>query len=155
MTATDAAQGPNFFASYPFFRKHRDNPAIILMRRAAAYRPVFSGRGTRTELFVTIGQIAAINLGLVIVGAAYPAFGEFLLAPDPAGIIGTIWLTILLLLPILSATIRRLHDTGRYWWALATGIAPWIGWVLLLGILLWDGDEGENAFGRNPRYDLP
>ena len=54
---------------------------------------------------------------------------------------------LLLLVPSISVTVRRLHDinkNGR--WSLLWGL-PVIGWVMLILWLCKKGDEGENEYG--------
>jgi uncharacterized membrane protein YhaH (DUF805 family) len=62
-----------------------------------------------------------------------------------------IFLTALLLLwPLHSLIVRRLHDIDRYGWAVCVVIMPYIGWLILGGMLLWKGNSDENAFGSPP-----
>ena len=55
-----------------------------------------------------------------------------------------------LLLPNLSVSIRRLHDTNRTGWWILIGLIPLIGWIVLLVFYLQQGDAGENRFGPPP-----
>ena len=55
-----------------------------------------------------------------------------------------------LLLPNLSVSIRRLHDTNRSGWWILIGLIPLIGWIVLLVFYLQQGDAGENRFGPPP-----
>ena len=65
---------------------------------------------------------------------------------------------LLILLPLLSVTVRRLHDTNRCgWWILLAvvpfffaseiGISPYIG-LLLLGIMLLLDSAPSNKYGK-------
>ena len=57
---------------------------------------------------------------------------------------------LLLLVPSISVTVRRLHDINKNgWWSLLWGL-PIIGWVILILWLCKKGDEGENQYGLNP-----
>lgn len=53
--------------------------------------------------------------------------------------------------PVLSATIRRLHDTGKsgWWWWIQ--IIPIIGFIVILVFMLTKSDEGNNEYGPNPK----
>jgi uncharacterized membrane protein YhaH (DUF805 family) len=52
--------------------------------------------------------------------------------------------------PLISAQVRRLHDTGRSgaWWFVR--FVPVIGWFWLLVYLLDESDQGPNKYGPNP-----
>ena len=100
----------------------------------------FSGRATRSEYwwFALFGLM--MSWGASIVGVAM--FGEggaaFNLVP-----------TLALLIPSLSAMVRRFHDTGRsgwnYWWcATIIGVIPVFIW------LASEGDSRENSYGPPP-----
>lgn len=53
-------------------------------------------------------------------------------------------------LPILSVTIRRLHDTDRSgWWAWLV-LIPLIGPLILLIFMLLPSDQYRNYYGENP-----
>ena len=59
-----------------------------------------------------------------------------------------IWLAYLaLLLPSLSVTIRRLHDTDRSGWWILISLVPFIGGIVLLVFVLQKSDEAENQYG--------
>jgi uncharacterized membrane protein YhaH (DUF805 family) len=58
--------------------------------------------------------------------------------------------TLGLLLPGLSVSIRRLHDTDRSGWWLLIEFIPFIGAIVLLVFFLTDSDAGPNRFGPTP-----
>jgi uncharacterized membrane protein YhaH (DUF805 family) len=60
-------------------------------------------------------------------------------------------LTLGLLLPSLTVSVRRLHDTGRSGWWLLIGIIPLIGGIVLIVWFAQDGELGVNRFGPNPK----
>ena len=89
----------------------------------------FRGRATRSEywwwvLFVVIVSLVAQVIGDVV--AALVNLG--------------------LLLPSITTTARRLHDTGRSGWWQLIGLIPLVGWAVLI---FWcvERSEGENAYG--------
>lgn len=66
--------------------------------------------------------------------------------PEKAG--QTLWLlsTLLLLIPLLAVSTRRLHDSNHSgWWQLMVMI-PIAGWLVLLVFMLLPGDSGENKY---------
>ena len=74
----------------------------------------------------------------------------------PAFILGIIpfvgWLIgLILLLPTLGATARRLHDIGKTGWLnILWIICPPIGPIVLIVLCLKDGDKEANAYGEAP-----
>lgn len=55
-----------------------------------------------------------------------------------------------LLLPNISVSIRRLHDTDHSGWWILIGLIPIIGWIVLLVFYVREGDAGENQYGPPP-----
>jgi uncharacterized membrane protein YhaH (DUF805 family) len=98
----------------------------------------FDGRASRPAfwwwvLFVFLVGIAA-NLIDLAIGA--PVF--------------TALVGLGLLLPNLSVSIRRLHDTNRTGWWILIYLIPLIGLIVLLVFCLQQGDPGENRYGPPP-----
>ena len=56
-----------------------------------------------------------------------------------------VWLG--LILPNLSVSIRRLHDTDRSGWWVLIGFIPIIGFIVLLVFYLQKSDPGDNSYG--------
>lgn len=116
-------------------------PAVAL-RRLLAYTPTIDGRASRTELVATVGIVLVVS---VVCLAVLPPI------PD-----GSVWApfifyqALLIVLPIGSAVVRRLHDTNRHGFAVLIVVFPYIGVFWLIGLLLWDGDRYENQFGPPP-----
>jgi uncharacterized membrane protein YhaH (DUF805 family) len=55
-----------------------------------------------------------------------------------------------LLLPNISVSIRRLHDTDHTGWWILIGLIPIIGFIVLLVFYLRQSDPGENKYGPPP-----
>src|SRR5690348_5399961 len=55
-----------------------------------------------------------------------------------------------ILVPQLSVTVRRLHDTNRSGWFLLLAIIPIVGPIWLLVLLATKGTDGENTYGADP-----
>ena len=57
---------------------------------------------------------------------------------------------IIIAIPLFTAGVRRLHDTGKsgfyYFWSLV----PFIGSLIVLAFMLGDGTKGRNQYGENP-----
>lgn len=98
----------------------------------------FTGRATRTQywMFVLIYLIIAIVLGVVDgllgIGVLGPIFG------------------LVMLIPSLAITARRLHDTGRTGWWQLIYLVPLIGFIVMIIFLVQDS-VGDNEHGANPK----
>ena len=55
-----------------------------------------------------------------------------------------------LLIPSLSVSVRRLHDTGKSGWMLLIMLIPCIGFILWLVWMIEDGQAHVNAYGPVP-----
>ena len=109
---------------------------------------VFSGRARRMEywMFFLFNLIISFLLGIFdgIMGTFSPEAG--------LGLLGGLY-SLAVLIPSIAVTIRRLHDTGRTgWWFLIIFI-PLIGAIVLLVFMVFDSDEGTNAYGPNPKAE--
>ena len=68
-------------------------------------------------------------------------------------VLNTVWLaslfSLVVLMPNISITARRLHDTGRSgWWQLIYFI-PLIGLIVML-VFLCQVSDGDNEYGMAP-----
>jgi uncharacterized membrane protein YhaH (DUF805 family) len=99
----------------------------------------FSGRARRSEywffyLAIVIVSVVASILDLII---GMQILGWIVAAAT--------------IVPSISASARRLHDTGRSGWWQLIGIIPVIGWILLIVWLATDSNPGDNQYGLNPK----
>lgn len=53
-------------------------------------------------------------------------------------------------LPLLSAAVRRLHDTGRPGWWYLIVLIPYVGGIVLIVLLALRGNAGPNEYGFAP-----
>ncbi|MGZ9812093.1 DUF805 domain-containing protein [Pseudoroseicyclus sp. H15] len=117
----------------------------------------FSGRAPRSEFWwwVLFSILAGIVLGWLDVAL----FGESASYVGDGGRGYAVWSRItpftslfglITLLPSISVTVRRLHDTDRsgWWWWL--WLIPLIGAIILLVWLAGRGTRGPNAYGDDP-----
>ena len=106
---------------------------------------VFKGRAVRSEFWYFALASAIIQISLSIID---------IIIGWEVGIIDGIQTLplfetsrLLLLVPSISVTVRRLHDINKNgWWSLLWGLLV-IGWVILILWLCKKGDEGENEYG--------
>ena len=99
----------------------------------------FSGRARRKEywMFVLFNMIASFVCG----------FFDGLLG---LGFLSGLY-ALVVLLPSLAVTARRLHDTNRSGWWMLIAFLPVIGSIWLLILLVLDSQLGPNRFGPNPK----
>ena len=98
----------------------------------------FDGRASRPAFWWWVLFVVLASVGANIIDLAIGA-------PVFSAIVG-----LGLLLPNLSVSIRRLHDTDRSGWWVLIWLIPLIGWIVLLVFYLQQGDAGENRFGPPP-----
>lgn len=63
-------------------------------------------------------------------------------------------LSLLLLIPYLSASIRRIHDHDKTGWLFLLSLVPVAGWIFFLIMMLTPGTQGPNNYGADPRDRL-
>ena len=123
----------------------------------------FSGRAQRSEfwyfaLFLLLGAIvlsfvdsAVFGPREVVMMSAADSFEtgmSFNMSWQPQPITGIFMLATLL--PNISATVRRLHDTGRSGWWYWIVLIPMIGIIVLLVFAASKGTDGDNDYGPDP-----
>ncbi|HSF78165.1 MAG TPA: DUF805 domain-containing protein [Steroidobacteraceae bacterium] len=107
---------------------------------------VFEGRARRMEywMFVLINCLIVVVLSVVDT-----VVGLFSLGNSVGALTGLYWLVVLV--PSVAVTVRRLHDTDRSgWWALLA-LLPVLGTIVLFVFCVLDGTPGPNRFGENPK----
>ncbi|WP_153912585.1 DUF805 domain-containing protein [Shewanella sp. TC10] len=106
----------------------------------------FKDRARRKEywFFVLFNVIAGIILGIVdnMTGTLNQETGY--------GLLSGIY-SLLVFLPALGVSVRRLHDTDRSGWWILIAFIPIIGALILLYFFVSDSQEETNRFGPNPK----
>ena len=121
-----------------------------------------SGRASRAEywwymLFYVLCEIPIVALLAVYIGvkANSSADGGFPIIPV---VMVTLLICIILFIlgiPLLTATIRRLHDTDRDGMWFFIQFIPYIGSIIFLVFMCLPSTPGENRFGQNPYGEQP
>ncbi|EUJ22830.1 hypothetical protein PGRAN_11491 [Listeria grandensis FSL F6-0971] len=99
----------------------------------------FSGRASRSEYW--FAQLALWIIFFVFGIFSYAS--EFIYYVD--GLLG-----LIVIIPMLSLAIRRLHDTNKRGWFILLGLIPLVGWIIMLVFYCTAGDRGPNRFGEDP-----
>ena len=130
----------------------------------------FLGRASRTEFWLSFLVFCGLYYFIGVIDVAGITFGsdEFsrLQLNDDIGLgirhlnqhggfqfqvrptFSILWL--LITIPFLSVTCRRLHDTNRRAWFLLLYFIPFIGMIWLLVLCTLKGTEGDNRYGPDP-----
>ena len=111
----------------------------------------FEGRASRSEYWWSYLGMAVISIALQIIGivgaialgSINESLGVLFGLVAFAGIFA-------LLIPSLSVSVRRLHDTGKSGWMLLIILIPCIGFILWLVWMIEDGQAHANAYGPVP-----
>lgn len=106
----------------------------------------FSGRSRRKEFW---GFILIYMLGGIALAIADVVLG-FFSGEIGLGLLSGLFMLVLLV-PSLAVTIRRLHDIDRSGWWYLVGFIPLVGAIVLLVFSLKDGTPGPNRFGDDPK----
>ena len=92
----------------------------------------FSGRASRSEFWYFYLFSIILNIILFIVSDIF------------------MWVSaLLLILPLLAVTARRLHDINKSGWWQLIGFVPIIGWVMIF-FYIKKSDLEDNKYGSIP-----
>lgn len=113
---------------------------------------VFNGRSRRREYWMFF-----LFCGIVIFFATIldNAFGiTFSVAEENSGF-GPIYLfsSLVLFIPTLAVSVRRLHDIDKSGWFVFVIIIPLIGAIWFLVMMITEGTKGTNQYGPDPKSD--
>ena len=90
----------------------------------------FSGKMKRKEYWMYILFYIILAGAVSVLEGFLGLSGEYGAGGPISGIFG-----LLLLIPTLSAGVRRLHDTGKSGWWMLIAFVPIIGWIWLIVLL--------------------
>jgi len=111
----------------------------------------FSGRASRTEywLFYFCNMmIAATTYVFCFIGLKIQSNAMMMIFAILIFIFGMV-----VLLPGIAVTVRRLHDVGKSGaWYFIT-LVPFIGGIWFFILLITTGDTGSNQYGLDPKND--
>ncbi|WP_010177783.1 DUF805 domain-containing protein [Aquimarina agarilytica] len=104
----------------------------------------FNSRSRRKEfwMFYLFYYIISAILGVVD--------NLFDLLFNSLGFFSTIF-GILMFIPYLAVSVRRLHDVNKSGWYLLLLFLPIIGWIWLFVLMVTEGYQGTNNYGANPK----
>jgi uncharacterized membrane protein YhaH (DUF805 family) len=59
--------------------------------------------------------------------------------------------SLVVILPGLGVSVRRLHDVNKSGWFLFISLIPFIGAIWLLVLFCQEGTRGDNSYGEDPK----
>ena len=106
----------------------------------------FSGRARRREYwyFFLFGTI--VSSALAVLFGHTGSDGTY-----SEGFLGELF-SLVIAVPEISVSIRRLHDIGKDWKSLLFALIPVFGIIYLYILLARDSDPNPNAYGPSPKY---
>ena len=111
----------------------------------------FSGRSRRKEYWFFQLFNGLTFIGLMILGGTldWAVFGE----ARKGGILFFLLIlySIVVIIPGLAVTIRRLHDIGKSGWWYCIAFVPLIGGLILFVLTLLDSEAYANPWGLDPK----
>lgn len=118
------------------------------------------GRARRREYwwFTLIQALVACLILFVLT----PVCMQVIPNPDGSAITGVgmlfviIWLigvisVLALTIPSICLQVRRLHDIGCSGWVWLINLVPYVGGLILLVLMCFDSQRGDNEYGPNPK----
>lgn len=103
----------------------------------------FKGRSPRREFWMFQLVYVAVFVAAVVI-AAIGAGGDAL-----AGIL--FLAAAALVVPLLAVEVRRFHDQGRSGWFAALNLIPYVGFIIVMIMMLLPGVDGDNQYGPDPQ----
>ena len=107
----------------------------------------FEGRSRRSEYWYFVLFYYIISIGLLFFETSFLGRNELYFSLG--------WLTtpfaLLSLIPSVSVSIRRLHDTGRSGWWILINLIFFVGTLFFIFWTFQDSQKGSNRWGPNPK----
>lgn len=112
---------------------------------------VFSGRTSRKAfwMFFLMNIIIAWVVIMVDKGAGMPHYFDFEFTDYGNGPFYSFY-NLLLFIPTLAISFRRLHDVGKSGWWIFITLIPVIGLIWLIVLLASEGEYQTNQYGGMP-----
>ena len=110
----------------------------------------FNGRARRSEYwyFYLINFLITFGLGFLagLAGGINPNSSAMMIP-----FVLTLLYSLVIFIPSLAVSVRRLHDINRSGWWLLIGMIPVIGAIVLIVFFVQDSQPGGNRYGPDPK----
>ncbi|WP_194767230.1 DUF805 domain-containing protein [Tamlana sp. I1] len=104
----------------------------------------FKGRARRKEYWMFVLFNVIFSIIASILDSLLGTLNEY------GGAISLLY-SLVVFIPGLAVTVRRLHDVGKSGWMFFIILIPLIGTIWLLVLLVTDSKPGTNEWGPNPK----
>lgn len=113
----------------------------------------FEGRASRSEYWYWVLALIVTSIILSVIEGAIiaPSIGFEPFDPE-AGQPLQLLMIMVVFLPSLAVSVRRLHDGGRSGWWIFIQLVPFVGSLILLWWYVLPGDQADNEFGTPPSF---
>lgn len=114
----------------------------------------FHGRSRRLEAVAFGAGLALLAVMTVLISMGAGAGESAALASFERMAMAGLFVIVFgatLIVPTLALQVRRLHDLNLSGWWLLVDLLPYIGWAMMLVLLLLPGTRGRNRYGDDPR----
>lgn len=114
----------------------------------------FRGFASRSEYWYAFLFTLLLGIGVGVIGGIADVATGNADADGGSAVISTIlmWvLTVVLIVPSLSLTVRRLHDSGNSGWLVLLIFIPLVGWIAMIvfGVLATRVDKHDPKWADN------
>ena len=144
-----ATQGMYQVQHNPYVNQLMIDPVTAFLRTIKSWNG--EGRAQRSEYWwggFAYGFFLAIVLSIIMIPASFMLVGSSSSDADSAMFMLLFSIVLLVLyIPLLSQTIRRLHDVGYSGWFIALGLIPYLGSLILLVLCILPSQPHPNKFG--------
>lgn len=106
----------------------------------------FSGRARRKEYWYFIVSCILICVTLIYADETLGLYSRDI----ELGLLSGLF-SLAILIPSISVTVRRLHDTDHSGWWFLVSFVPFLGGLILLYFMLLDGNPSANDYGESPK----
>ena len=103
----------------------------------------FNGRARRKEFWM-------FNLFAWIISSILSVIDLALDSSMGFSVLSSIF-SLIILVPSLAVSVRRLHDVNKTGWYILLWFLPIIGWIWLIVLYATEGDQGSNQYGDDPK----
>ena len=107
---------------------------------------VFEGRARRQEYWMFV----LVNILIIVVLSVVDTVVDIFSLGDSVGALTGLYYLVVLV-PSIAVTVRRLHDTDRSGWWVLLALLPLLGTIVLFVFCVLDGTPGPNRFGESPK----
>ena len=106
----------------------------------------FSGRARRKEYWMFMLFLMLAMLLLTYIDMALGTYSD----KSEIGLFSGIFL-FAILIQTIAVSVRRLHDTGRSGWWFLVNFIPFVGSIIGLVLMVFEGQQGDNPYGPDPK----